>query len=142
MAKHKKWNEFVGYDEEILDYFDQAISDDPQNGKKKKLIVLHTYGSHEPSCNRFPEDQYQEFSKQEDDNCYDSSIAYTDKFIDKILQKLDGKAATVMYFSDHALQRLDSDRNIHYHHGVNSPRKEAYEIPCLYGTARVRPNLY
>ncbi|AVE41667.1 phosphoethanolamine transferase [Providencia stuartii] len=131
MAKHKKWNEFVGYDEEILDYFDQAISDDPQNGKKKKLIVLHTYGSHEPSCNRFPEDQYQEFSKQEDDNCYDSSIAYTDKFIDKILQKLDGKAATVMYFSDHALQRLDSDRNIHYHHGVNSPRKEAYEIPLF-----------
>lgn len=36
-----------------------------------------------------------------------------------------------MYFSDHALQRLDSDRNIHYHHGVNSPRKEAYEIPLF-----------
>lgn len=40
MAKHKKWNEFVGYDEEILDYFDQAISDDPQNGKKKKTDCI------------------------------------------------------------------------------------------------------
>lgn len=128
MAKNKQWNEFVGYDEELLDYFDHALQAETS---KKKLIVLHTYGSHEPACNRFPEGKYQNFSKQEDDDCYDSSIAYTDKFIDDILQRLDGKSASLMYFSDHALQRLDSDNQIHYHHGVNSPRKEAYEIPLF-----------
>ncbi|MEQ4622800.1 phosphoethanolamine transferase [Providencia vermicola] len=143
MAKHKKWNEFVGYDEEILDYVEHAINTELDDSKKKKLIVLHTYGSHEPSCNRFPEEEYQAFSEQEDDNCYDSSIAYTDKFIDKILQQLEGKSASVMYFSDHALQRLDSDNQIHYHHGVNSPRREAYEIPLFiwYSPNATRPEL-
>lgn len=128
MAQKKKWNEFVGYDEEIQDHFNDAINDPTD---KKKLIILHTYGSHEPACNRFPEKELKKFSEQEDDNCYDSSIAYTDKFIENLLQQLDGKPASLMYFSDHALQRLDSDNNIHYHHGVNNPRKEAYEIPLL-----------
>lgn len=140
MAKHRKWNEFVGYDEEILGYFNNAIND---GVKKKKLIVLHTYGSHEPSCNRFPEEKYQEFSTQEDDNCYDSSIAYTDALIENILQQLSGKSATVMYFSDHALQRLDDKYDVYYHHGVNNPTKEAYEIPLFvwYSPNSAKPSL-
>ena len=51
MAQHKKWNEFIGYDEELLPFLDNALND---NSSNKKLIVLHTYGSHEPACNRFP----------------------------------------------------------------------------------------
>ncbi len=128
MANNKKWNEFVGYDEELFDYFTEAIND---KTNQKKLIVLHTYGSHEPACNRFPEEQFKKFSGQEDDDCYDSSIAYTDKFLESLLQQLDNKPATLLYFSDHALQRLDADNNVHYHHGVNSPKKEAYEIPLF-----------
>ena len=128
MAQQKKWNEFVGYDEEIQDDFLDAINDPTD---KKKLIILHTYGSHEPACNRFPESELKQFSDQADDNCYDSSIAYTDNFIENLLRQLDDKPASLIYFSDHALQRLGSDNNIHYHHGVNNPRKEAYEIPLL-----------
>ncbi|HEC8328233.1 TPA: phosphoethanolamine transferase [Providencia rettgeri] len=128
MSQQKAWNEFVGYDEELQDDFRDALNDPTD---KQKLIVLHTYGSHEPACNRFPEDELKTFSGQEDDDCYDSSIAYTDKFIENLMQQLEGKPATLMYYSDHALQRLDSDNTIHYHHGVNNPRKEAYEIPLL-----------
>lgn len=128
MSQQKAWNEFVGYDEELQDDFRDALNDPTD---KQKLIVLHTYGSHEPACNRFPEDELKTFSGQEDDDCYDSSIAYTDKFIENLMQQLEGKPATLMYYSDHALQRLDSDGNVHYHHGVNNPRKEAYEIPLL-----------
>lgn len=128
MAQDKKWNEFVGYDSELMDAFENAIND---HTSKKKLIVLHTYGSHEPACNRFPENRFKKFSEQEDDNCYDSSIAYTDEFIENLLQKIDTTPATLMFFADHALQRLDSDNNVHYHHGVNKPRKEAYEIPFV-----------
>lgn len=128
MAQKKTWNEFVGYDEELQDDFNDAINDPTD---KKKLIVLHTYGSHEPACNRFPEGELKKFSGQEDDDCYDSSIAYTDKFIENLFQQLEDKPATVLYYADHALQRLDKDNNIHYHHGVNNPRKEAYEIPLL-----------
>lgn len=140
MAQHKKWNEFVGYDNELLDDFNDAVDD---KTTQKKLIVLHTYGSHEPSCNRFPEKQLKKFSGQEDDDCYDSSIAYTDAFIEKIRQKISEKPATLMFFADHALQRIDENNAIRYHHGVNKPRKEAYEIPLLiwYSKNSNKPNL-
>ncbi|HHE6470804.1 TPA: phosphoethanolamine transferase [Providencia rettgeri] len=140
MSQKKAWNEFVGYDEELQDDFNNAINDPTD---KKKFIVLHTYGSHEPACNRFPEAELKTFSGQEDDDCYDSSIAYTDKFIENLMQQLEGKSATLMYYSDHALQRLDSDNNIHYHHGVNNPRKEAYEIPLLiwYSQSASKPSI-
>lgn len=140
MAQNKKWNEFIGYDEELLSYLDKALNDD---SSKKKLIVLHTYGSHEPSCNRFPASELINFTQQEDDNCYDSSIAYTDKLIKQIINKVNNKPATLLYFSDHALQRFDKNREIRYHHGVNSPRKEAYDIPLFiwYSPSSTHPNI-
>lgn len=51
MAQNKKWNEFIGYDEELLPHLDKALN---EPSTQKKLIILHTYGSHEPACNRFP----------------------------------------------------------------------------------------
>ncbi|WP_051690822.1 phosphoethanolamine transferase [Photorhabdus australis] len=50
IAESQKWNEYIEYDEELLPYLDDALK---QRGKK--FIVMHIYGSHEPSCNRFPE---------------------------------------------------------------------------------------
>lgn len=140
MAENKKWNDFIGYDEALLPYLDEALND---NSTKKKLIVLHTYGSHEPSCNRFPANELINFTQQEDDNCYDSSIAYTDKLIKQIIDKVKNKPATLLYFADHALQRFDKNRDIRYHHGVNSPRKEAYDIPLFiwYSSLSTRPNI-
>lgn len=140
MAKNKKWNESIGYDEELLPYLDKALDD---NSTKKKLIVLHTYGSHEPSCNRFPSDELKDFTQQEDDNCYDTSIAYTDKLIGKIIERIKDKPASLLYFSDHALQRLDKKGEVRYHHGVNSPRKEAYDIPLFiwYSSLASKPNI-
>ncbi|EPM1884221.1 phosphoethanolamine transferase, partial [Proteus mirabilis] len=140
MAQHKKWNEFIGYDEELLPFLDNALND---NSSNKKLIVLHTYGSHEPACNRFPSTYLKAFTQQEDDNCYDSSIAYTDKLISQIIEKIQDKPASILYFSDHALQRLDKNREVRYHHGVNSPRQEAYNIPLFiwYSASATRPNI-
>lgn len=128
MAQNKKWNNFIGYDEELLPYLDKAL-DDPSS--QKKLIILHTYGSHEPACNRFPSQYLKKFTPQDDDNCYDSSIAYTDKLINSIMERVKDKPASILYFADHALQRLDKNREVRYHHGVNTPRKEAYDIPLF-----------
>ncbi|WP_193017351.1 phosphoethanolamine transferase [Proteus sp. FME41] len=128
MAQNKKWNEFIGYDEELLPYLDKTLN---EPSTQKKLIILHTYGSHEPACNRFPSQDLKKFTQQEDDNCYDSSIAYTDKLINNIIERVKGKPATILYFADHALQRLDKNREVRYHHGVNTPRKEAYDIPLF-----------
>lgn len=140
MAQNKKWNESIGYDEELLPFLDKALND---KSTKKKLIVLHTYGSHEPACNRFPNDELKDFTQQEDDNCYDSSIVYTDKLIGKIIERVKDKSASLLYFSDHALQRLDKKGEIRYHHGVNSPRKEAYNIPLFiwYSSLVSKPNI-
>ena len=138
IAQNKKWNEFIGYDDTLLPYLDEALND---NSAKKKLIVLHTYGSHEPACQRVPKSELINFSSQKDDDCYDSSIAYTDKLIGQIINKVKNKPASLLYFSDHALQRLDKNGAIRYHHGVNSPRKEAYNIPLFiwYSAASTKP---
>ncbi|KAA1174566.1 phosphoethanolamine transferase [Photorhabdus heterorhabditis] len=126
MSDNQKWNKYIGYDEELLPYLDDTLEQ-----KGKKLIIMHIYGSHEPSCNRFPDNKLISFSSNEDDNCYDSSIAYTDQLIRKIINKIKGNKASILYFSDHGLQRLDKDGNIRYHHGVSNPRKDAYNIPLF-----------
>lgn len=138
MAQNKKWNDFIGYDEELLPYLDKALN---EPSTQKKFIILHTYGSHEPACNRFPNQDFKKFTQQEDDNCYDSSIAYTDKLINSIIEKVKDKPASILYFSDHALQRLDKNREVRYHHGVNTPRKEAYDIPLFiwYSSSSIKP---
>lgn len=138
MAQNKKWNEFIGYDEELLPYLDQALN---EPSAQKKLIILHTYGSHEPACNRFPNQYLKKFTQEDDDNCYDSSIAYTDKLINDIIERVKDKPASILYFADHALQRLDKNREIRYHHGVNTPRKEAYDIPLFiwYSPSSIKP---
>ncbi len=126
MADNQKWNKYIGYDEELLPYLDDALKQ-----KGKKLIIMHIYGSHEPSCNRFPENQLISFSSNEDDNCYDSSIAYTDQLMKKIINKIKEEKASILYFSDHGLQRLDKNGDIRYHHGVSNPRKDTYNIPLF-----------
>ncbi|MDF4667486.1 phosphoethanolamine transferase, partial [Vibrio parahaemolyticus] len=138
MAQNKKWNEFIGYDEELLPYLDQALN---EPSTQKKLIILHTYGSHEPACNRFPNQYLKKFTQEDDDNCYDSSIAYTDKLINDIIERVKDKPASILYFADHALQRLDKNREVRYHHGVNTPRKEAYDIPLFiwYSRLSIKP---
>ncbi|MEY2345317.1 hypothetical protein I3679_020620 [Proteus mirabilis] len=59
------------------------------------------------------------------------------------MKKIQDKPASILYFSDHALQRLDKNREVRYHHGVNSPRQEAYNIPLFiwYSASATRPNI-
>lgn len=123
-SQNSRWQNTITYDEDLLPYLDKALQE-----KGKKLIVLHLYGSHEPACNRFPEKRLQHYSDNQDDNCYDSSIAYTDSIIGNIINKVDQQKASILYFSDHALQRIDNNGDIRYHHGVNKTKKEAYQIP-------------
>lgn len=125
-SQNSRWQNTITYDEDLLPYLDKALQE-----KGKKLIVLHLYGSHEPACNRFPEKRLQHYSDNQDDNCYDSSIAYTDSIIGNIINKVDQQKASILYFSDHALQRIDNNGDIRYHHGVNKTKKEAYQIPLL-----------
>ncbi len=49
MSQKKTWNEFVGYDEELQDDFNNAIND-PTDKKTHCVTYLWQY---EPACNRF-----------------------------------------------------------------------------------------
>ncbi|QLY69370.1 phosphoethanolamine transferase [Citrobacter freundii] len=123
-AHQQEWVDH-GYDEALLPLLQNALQ---KSGKK--LIVLHLYGSHEPSCERFPESSTILAGESQADDCYDNSIRYTDTLMGNIFSALQNTRSSVMYFSDHALIR-DPKRAVVYSHGGVTPPKEALHIPMF-----------
>ena len=123
-AHQQEWVDH-GYDEALLPLLQNALQK-----PGKKLIVLHLYGSHEPSCERFPESSTILAGESQADDCYDNSIRYTDTLMGNIFSALQNTRSSVMYFSDHALIR-DPKRAVVYSHGGVTPPKEALHIPMF-----------
>lgn len=111
------------YDTELLPALDEAL-------KKpgRKFIVLHINGSHEMACDRYPEsaDILDTGNKYED--CYNNAIRFTDYFIGEVAKRLQSSASSILYFSDHGLEKNPNLKSI-YMHGSRNPSKEAYEVP-------------
>lgn len=124
-AREKKWLQSK-YDDTLLPELKQALS---RGGKQ--LIVLHLYGNHEPECQRFPP-QETRFTEREGgiDACYDNSIRYTDKLLGQMFTLLEGRRASLIYFSDHALER-DPQKRVVYYHGGAKPSQHAYQVPMF-----------
>lgn len=114
------------YDEDLIKLLNKSLLDPA----KKKLIVIHLNGSHEPACDRFPKDETVFKGGDLFVDCYDNSIHYTDKITDEILNKLKNKNASLLYFSDHALE-YDPNKNPPYYHGGIKPTQEAYKVPMF-----------
>ncbi|EGQ5298779.1 phosphoethanolamine transferase [Enterobacter hormaechei] len=123
-TKQQKWIE-GGYDEDLLPLLQNALKT-----SGKKMIVLHLYGSHEPSCQRFPATHAVLRGDNEADDCYDNSIRYTDTLIGKVFSLLENSRSSVLYFSDHGLIR-DTKRAVAYSHGNVNPPREALHIPVF-----------
>ncbi|MCK6856988.1 phosphoethanolamine transferase [Enterobacter cloacae] len=123
-TKKHEWLE-GGYDEDLLPLLQNALKT-----PGKKVIVLHLYGSHEPSCTRFPANQAVLHSSNEADDCYDNSVRYTDTLMGKMFSMLANSRSSVMYFSDHGLIR-DPQRAVVYSHGNVNPPREALHIPMF-----------
>jgi len=101
-------------DEGMLDGL-QAYIDAQQDGDV--FIVLHQMGNHGPAYyKRYPEEfekftpvcktnQLESCSKEEIDNAYDNAILYTDYFLSKVIDLLEGNGdefeAAMLYISDH-----------------------------------------
>ncbi|ODA35202.1 hydrolase [Veronia pacifica] len=101
------------HDEVLLDGFDQRVA----KMKGNKLIALHTIGSHGPTYwKRYPASMARftpTCDRSDIENCtdeqivntYDNTIAYTDYFLSKIIDKLktyeDKYNVVMMYLSDH-----------------------------------------
>ena len=105
---------FVGgawHDEKLLEYLDVYLD----RTENDVLLVLHTMGSHGPAYYRRYPPEHNKFtpfcqSKAPQDcsnelitNAYDNTIAYTDHFLDSIIEKLEsrGDSSFMLYASDH-----------------------------------------
>lgn len=126
-AQHKEWLP-SGYDDTLLIKLDEALSANTHG--KKKLIILHTNGSHLSACNQYPaEDRHFTDGQSEYEDCYDNSILFTDKFLDSIFRRLENASASVLYFSDHGQLKRIKRGEVDYIHGSINPSKESVDIP-------------
>lgn len=95
-------------DGDLLPLFDKALD----KVDKKKLIILHTIGSHWWYNSHFT-DEYAHFqpvikskvisscTEEEMVNSYDNTVLYTDYFLYTLMDKLRDKKAILIYQSDH-----------------------------------------
>ncbi|MFC5512991.1 phosphoethanolamine transferase [Massilia jejuensis] len=129
------------YDEVLFQPFARALGDPAP----KKLIVLHTLGSHWNYAHRYPArfDQWQPSLagvhkpvltdaaiEPQLNNSYDNSILYTDWFLAQLIGQLKtgDKAAALMYVADHG-QTLFDGACRQVFHGHN--HQYEFHVPAL-----------
>jgi glucan phosphoethanolaminetransferase (alkaline phosphatase superfamily) len=116
------------YDEILFGPLKHAVADPAP----KKLIVLHTLGSHWNYSHRYPK-QFDKWLpslygidkpvytdiriKAQLNNSYDSSILYTDWFLDGVVNRLKdaGQPAAMLYVADHGQTLYDNSCRLAFH---------------------------
>lgn len=105
----------------------------------KRLIILHTKGSHFNYTQRYPRSFARwtpecvnvddKCTKEELINSFDNSVTYVDYFISSVLDRLRDKKAIVFYASDHG-ESINGKEHLH-----GTPRKmappEQFRVPML-----------
>jgi glucan phosphoethanolaminetransferase (alkaline phosphatase superfamily) len=129
------------FDSALLTPLKNAIADPAP----KKLIVLHTLGSHWNYSHRYPKEfdhwkpslfgvdnpAYTDLNlKPQLNNSYDNSILYTDWFLSQVIDTLKSTVplASMMYTSDHGQTLYDGSCNLAFH-GHNTQYE--FHIPAL-----------
>jgi glucan phosphoethanolaminetransferase (alkaline phosphatase superfamily) len=129
------------FDEILLKPLKAAIDDPAQ----KKLIVLHTLGSHWNYSHRYPKafDKWQPSlfgienpaytdtaMKPQLNNSYDNSILYTDWFLEQVIDTLKSskQMASMIYVSDHGQVLYDGSCELAFH-GHNTQYE--FHVPAL-----------
>lgn len=122
------YNDESSFDEILLGPLKNAIADPAQ----KKLVVIHSLGSHWNYSHRYPArfDKWQPSLfgvdkpvytdlkiKPQLNNSYDSSILYTDWFLDHVIGELkdSGASASMVYVADHGQTLYDGSCRIAFH---------------------------
>lgn len=130
------------YDGDVLKNIQEVIN---VKTSKKKLIIIHSLGSHFRYSNRYPP-EFENFKpnisrsgysnmsldyKKELINSYDNSIFYTNYFLSSIINKLSdtNSLSGFIYLSDHGENLYDDNKTLF--HGGEKPTHFEYEIPYL-----------
>lgn len=117
-------------DSSLLPLLDSAL----RSSATKKMIVLHTLGSHYRYDRRYPK-EFERFLDSSgallsDRDKYDNSIAYTDWFVMQVKRRLQQQPGVkaLAYVSDHgeALGELGLSK-----HGNQSPARAEFEVPLV-----------
>lgn len=126
-SNHQEWIT-DGYDDVLITRLNELLS---QPSDKKRLFILHTYGSHLSACNQYPKTEHY-FTDGESKyvDCYDNSIRYTDKILGSLFERIKDKKVSVLYFSDHGQRkRVKYNGVIDFVHGSVNPNKEVVNVP-------------
>ncbi len=116
------------FDQVLFDPFKNAVAD----RAPKKLIVVHSLGSHWNYSHRYPKqfDKWQPSLygvdkpvytdtkiKPQLNNSYDSSILYTDWFLAQLIERLkqSEQRTSMLYVSDHGQTLYDNSCNLAFH---------------------------
>lgn len=127
------------FDRELLPLIDEALADTTH---LKKLIVIHSYGSHFNYRDRYP-DEYSHFRPDDRTdakesnrdkliNAYDNTVRYVDAFVADVSDRLRGTEATgaVIYASDHGEDIYDDYRG-RFLHASPIPTYTQLHVPML-----------
>ncbi len=122
------------YDMELAGLLADRLQTDTAS---RRLIVLHTYGSHFSYADRYPDSlayftpdrplEATRENRQALDNAYDNSVRYTAMLLDSITSALrhSGGESALIYTSDHGEDIFDDSRNLFLH---ASPAPSAHQI--------------
>jgi len=136
----------ISFDEKVLSPLDQVIQSSVQSGQKA-MIFVHLMGTHFIYEKRYPKDQ-DIFTSTQDLNLlnaiknknakviinhYDNAIAYQDKVLGSMMQRLNssGRDALFFYFSDHGEEVYDSDNFAGHSEDRVTPAMR--EVPFIVG---------
>lgn len=115
------------HDGALLPLLDTALRDTAT----RKLIVLHTSGSHFQYTKRYPE-PFAKFAVTDEEEyefgSYDNSILYTDWVLDQVLSRIRNVPGirSMAYISDHGEALGENDC---YNHSNDEPPRAEFEVP-------------
>ena len=130
-----KTSDHMVYDEYLLSDLKQDLAKAGDS-----FIILHTQGSHFLFDDRYTENfkiftptcgekDLTKCTQQQIINSYDNSVAYTDFFIDSVVNELKNQNALLIYISDHG-QFLGED-GIYYHGPDDSVGGPYHKVPMF-----------
>lgn len=114
-----------GYDELLLPHLAEALNNNPGN---RKLIVLHSTGSHGPVYSSWPRDKVVSKPLGIEKVCYDNPIHHTSSLLERVLTMLGTHRISAMYFSNHGLEYSPTEEYAYFHGGIKLSR-QAYYVP-------------
>lgn len=137
-------------DDQLLPLVRRALAD---TAHAKRLIVLHTYGSHFNYSDRYPK-RFRQYTPDKFTsigaanrkpmiNAYDNAILYTDYLLSRIIAQADSTRAPacVVYLSDHGEDLYDDARN-RYMHASPIPTYYQLHVPLLFWTSEAYRNAH